>query len=314
MRVVFLGSDRWSVPSLRAIVDDPTIDVPLVVTREPKPAGRGSALRATAVAEASRALELPLLEVERVRTEIDALHAAEPDALVVVAYGEILRRDVLDIAPAINVHFSLLPRWRGAAPVQWAILEGDPATGVTTMLMDEGLDTGPLLLQQAEQIHTADDAGSLGERLATIGAELLVSTLLGFSDLVPRRQNDDTATPAPKLGAADRVIDWTMSADAIVRRVRAMSPTPGAVTTFRGTGLKVLSARTEPPGVDTVTGGEVPGTVRAWHDTPPEIWVGTGGGQVALVDVVPSGRARMDAGAWIKGIKDPAFHAGERFG
>src|SRR3989442_1305943 len=206
MRVVFLGSDRWSVPSLRALANAQQIDVALVVTREPKPAGRGSALRPTAGAGAPRARGLPPLAGERVGNHVDAVRAAEPDVLIVVAYGELLRREVLDIAPAINVHFSVLPRWRGAAPVQWAILEGDPATGVTTMLMDEGLDTGPILLQQEEPILAADDAGSLGERLATIGGSLILSTVQDLSRIQPRRQDGAAATLAPKLSAGDAAI------------------------------------------------------------------------------------------------------------
>src|SRR5262249_13572126 len=149
----------------------------------PKPAGRGSKLRPTPVAEAARARSLALLEVERVGEHLDELNAAQPDVVVVVAYGEILRAPLLSLAArgALNVHFSLLPRWRGAAPVQRAILEGDDVTGVTTMQMDEGLDTGPILLQREEPVRGDDDARSLGDRLAAIGGELLVATLRELS-------------------------------------------------------------------------------------------------------------------------------------
>ena len=154
MRVAFLGNDVWSLPPLRALAAAPDIQVQLVLTNPPRPAGRGSELTPTAVADAARTLELPLLEAERVRdgAGFDALDSLEPDAIVVVAYGEILTPDVLDIPRlgAVNVHFSVLPRWRGAAPVQRAILEGDETTGVTVMLMDEGMDTGPILASRRD--------------------------------------------------------------------------------------------------------------------------------------------------------------------
>ena len=174
MRIAFLGNDTWSVPSLRALAAADDVDVELVLTNPPRPAGRGSQLTPTAVADAAGALDLPLLEVDRVRDGegFDALDAMEPDAIVVVAYGEILTPDVLDIPRlgAVNVHFSILPRWRGAAPVARAILEGDEVTGVTVMLMDEGLDTGPVLLTAETPIGEDEDEGSLGARLAELGA------------------------------------------------------------------------------------------------------------------------------------------------
>jgi methionyl-tRNA formyltransferase len=200
----------------------------------------------TPVAEAARSLHLPLAEVATVKSGggLDAIRAAEPDVLAVVAYGEILPATVLGlpvVAP-VNLHFSLLPELRGAAPVQRAILDGLAVTGVTTIRMDEGMDTGPILLQAAEPILEEDDAGSLGERLAGIGARVLVDTLdrLEEGELVEREQDHSRATMAPKLSAADRVIDWSRPAEAIVRQVRALSPTPGAESRFRGKVLKVF--------------------------------------------------------------------------
>jgi hypothetical protein len=179
-RVVFLGSDRWSVPSLEALAES-THDVSLAATRVPKPAGRGSKLTPTPVADAARALGLPLAEVPTARSGagFERLREARPDILVVVAYGEILPAAALDLAAIapVNLHFSLLPELRGAAPVQRALLEGMTATGVTTIRMDEGLDTGPILLQAEEAIDPEDDAGSLGGRLAGIGGRLLVDTI-----------------------------------------------------------------------------------------------------------------------------------------
>ena len=215
MRVAFLGNDAWSVPPLRALAEAADVDVALVATYPPRPAGRGSTLTPTAVADAARELELPVLEVEGVRDGegFDALDALEPDALVVVAYGEILTPDVLDIPRlgSVNVHFSLLPRWRGAAPVQRAILEGDERTGVTVMLMDEGMDTGPILATEETTIGDDEDAGSLGERLATLGGPLLVRTLRALDEgsIEPRSQDHMAATYAPKLLPDERTIDWT---------------------------------------------------------------------------------------------------------
>ena len=164
VRVAFLGNDAWSVPSLEALVGEPETTIALVVTNPPRPAGRGNDLRPTAVADAARAHGLPLLEVDRVSSGsgLAALEATAPDVVVVVAYGEILGREVLELAPlgALNVHLSLLPRWRGASPVQHAILAGDERTGVTVMRIDAGLDTGPVLGSLEDEIRPDDDAGA----------------------------------------------------------------------------------------------------------------------------------------------------------
>src|SRR6266508_5917342 len=244
MRVAFLGNAPWSVPSLDAIARS-AHDVVVVVTRVPRPAGRGHRHRPTAVADAARARGLPLHEVETVSAGpgFDALAEREPDILAVVAYGEIVPQAVLDVprvAP-VNVHFSLLPQLRGAAPVQRAMLEGLGVTGVTTIRMDAGMDTGPILLQREEPIRPDDDAGSLGERLARVGGEMLVATIDGLESgaLTERAQDESAATFAPKLKPEDRAIDWSQPDEAIIRRVRALSPEPGAEARFRGRNLKV---------------------------------------------------------------------------
>ena len=314
MRIAFLGNDTWSVPSLRALAAADDVDVELVLTNPPRPAGRGSQLTPTAVADAASALDLPLLEVDRVRDGegFDALDAMEPDAIVVVAYGEILTPDVLDIPRlgAVNVHFSILPRWRGAAPVARAILEGDEATGVTVMLMDEGLDTGPVLLTAETPIGEDEDEGSLGARLAELGDPLLIEALRGLDDgsLEPRSQDHAAATVAPKLLPDERTIDWTHPSDAIVRRVRAFAPEPGAVTTFRQGRLKVLVARAHDGGGRLLTGGSTPGEIAAWDRNPlVEAWPGL----VELVEVAPAGRRRMSGADWARGARiQPGEHLG----
>jgi methionyl-tRNA formyltransferase len=315
MRVAFLGNDAWSVAPLRALADAPDIEVELVVTNPPRPAGRGSRLTPTAVADAARTLELPLLEVDRIRDGegSDALDSLEPDAIVVVAYGEILTPDVLDIPRlgAVNVHFSLLPRWRGAAPVQRAILEGDDVTGVTVMLMDEGMDTGPTLATVETVIDPEEEAGSLGERLAEMGGPLLVETLrrLGEGTVEPRSQDHTAATYAPKLLPEERTIDWRGPAESIVRRVRAFAPEPGAVTTFRQGRLKVLKARAHPaPGGWMLADAPAPGEVMRGDGNPRVLgWPGL----VELVEVAPAGRRRMSGDEWARGARiEPLEHLG----
>ena len=316
MRVAFLGNDPWSVAPLRALAEATDVDVALVVTNPPRPAGRGSRLTPTAIAKAARDLGLSLLEVEGVREGVgfDALGAQEPDALVVVAYGEILTPEVLDIPRlgAVNVHFSLLPRWRGAAPVQHAILAGDEITGVTVMLMDEGMDTGPILAQVETPIGPDEDAGSLGARLSEMGAALLADTLreLEAGSIEPRSQDHTAATYAPKLKPEDRTIDWESASSAIVRRVRAFAPEPGTITTFRELPIKVVAARDLGPiGGRMIADMDTRHWGTAWIQEGRVI-VGTGRGRVELLEVVPSGRSRMSAPAWARGTR---IQPGEQF-
>jgi methionyl-tRNA formyltransferase len=311
VRVAFLGNDAWSVPSLEALAGEPETAVVLVLTNPPRPAGRGGRPRATPVADAARALGLPLVEAETTRRGpgLEALAASRPDAVAVVAYGELLGAEVLDLAPlgALNLHFSLLPRWRGASPAQHAILAGDERTGVTVMRIDRGLDTGPILGSLEEPIRPEDDAGTLGARLASLGAVLLVGVIrqLATAGLPARAQDEAGATHAPRLTAADRVLDWATPAEAVVRRVRALAPDPGATTTFRGEPLKVLGAGV---GHDEAEGA-APGTVVAWDDRG--VAVAAGDGVVRLTEVAPAGRKRMPAAGWARGAR---FAADERLG
>jgi methionyl-tRNA formyltransferase len=312
LRVAFLGNDPWSVPPLEAIAGEPELEVGLVVTNPARPAGRGSVPRATAVAETARALHLSLVEADGVREGpgLDALRRAHPDVLVVVAYGELLSREVLELAPhgALNLHFSLLPRWRGASPVQHAILTGDERTGVTVMRMDEGLDTGPILNQLEEDVRPEDDAGSLGLRLARLGAIVLVGVLRRLTDeLLPARTQDEgAATWAPRLGPEDRALSWTEEPQGIARRVRALAPEPGATTTFRGEPLKVFAAAVAH---DDVARDAEPGELMTADGRG--VLVRAGGGGVRLLEVGPAGRRRMAAAAWARGAR---FVPGERLG
>ena len=306
-RVAFLGNDAWSVPSLKALAGS-RHEIALVVTAAAKPAGRGSQPRPTAVATAARELDLPLAEVETARsgTGFERLISATPDVMVVVAYGEILPAAVLNV-PAIapvNLHFSLLPELRGASPVQHALLLGLERTGVTTMVMDEGLDTGPILLQREERIVPSDDAGSLGARLAVAGAGVLVETIdaLVTNSMTPAPQDDSTATYAPKLRADDRVLVWTDAATDLVDRCRALSPEPAATTTFRDRTLKVYRG-------DAVRGTGEPGAIVAVTPEGPVVATGTGG--FRLLDVAPEGRKRIDGSDFVNGFR---LRVGERLG
>ena len=310
MRVVFLGNARWSVPSLEALAAS-AHRVEHVITRVPRPAGRAKRLTPTPVAEAARRLDLPLAEVETVRSGpgFQTLARAEPDALVVVAYGEILPQRILDVpkvAP-VNVHFSLLPELRGAAPVQRALMEGLGATGVTTIRMDAGMDTGRILLQAEEPILPEDDAGSLGDRLAGMGGRLLVDTLdrLKAGELGERPQDEALATYAPKLTHQDEVISWDRGPEAVVNRVRALSPEPGAATKFRGKNLKVFRASTRnlppPPAWSAPPGAIFSARGDGWGPVPV---VFTGGTTVVVLEeVAPEGRRRMSGEEFVRGYR-----------
>jgi methionyl-tRNA formyltransferase len=311
VRVVFLGNAPWSVPSLEALAVSPH-EVVLTITRAPRAAGRGNRPTPTPVAEAARRLHLPVGEVETVKSGpgFDALADAAPGVLAVVAYGEILPKAVLEIptvAP-VNVHFSLLPELRGAAPVQRAILEGLDVTGVTTIRMDEGMDTGPILVQAEEPISPHDDAGSLGERLAPLGGRLLVETLdrLEAGSLVGRPQDDAKATYAPKVKPEDRVIDWSEPAESIARRVRALAPEPGATTMFRGKTLKVLGVLSSN---DVDFAEPLPAERKSWppglvvFDIDGGLQVVAGQGFVRLEEVAPEGRRRMSGPEFERGYR-----------
>ncbi len=296
-RIAFLGNDARSVPPLRSLADA-GVDVALVLTQSPRPAGRGNRLAPSPVATAASDGGLPLLELETVRTPeaLATLRALSLDALIVVAYGEILDDALLAVATPVNLHFSLLPRWRGAAPVQRAIMEGDLRTGVSTVLMEAELDAGPILLQRTEEILLRDDAGSLGERLATIGGTVVVETVDRLGSIQPLVQDDALVTYAPKIGAEERRIDWRRPADQIDRVVRGLMPRPTATMGFRDTVIKVLRGlagpEADPP--------SEPGTVTVLGD---EVWVSTGDGRYRLLEVVPQGRHPMPADAWARGVR-----------
>ena len=247
MRVVFMGTPAFAVPSLDALAAAGH-ELLAVVAQPDRPAGRGQALREPATKVWARARGVPVLQPEKVRDGKLAaeLAALRPDVLSVAAYGRILGRDLLELAPhgAINVHGSILPKYRGAAPIQWAIASGEAETGVSIMQMDEGLDTGDVLLQRVLPIGPTDTAEALGPRLAALGGAALAEALAGLAagTLVAVRQDASRATLAPILTREDGKIDWARPAKVIHDRLRGFSPWPGAWTTLEGKVLKVLEA------------------------------------------------------------------------
>ncbi|HEV8254130.1 MAG TPA: methionyl-tRNA formyltransferase [Vicinamibacteria bacterium] len=309
MRVVFLGSGSFAIPSLEALLAAGH-EVVAVVTQPDRGKGRGRELTPPPLKPVAAARGLRLLQPRRVREpeSVAALQALAPEVQVVVAYGQILPRAVIDIAPrgTVNVHGSLLPRYRGAAPVQWAIVNGESETGVTTMLIDEGLDTGPTLLARATSIAEDETADVLESRLARIGGELLAETLEGLRSgtIVPQPQDPARATLAPLIKKEDGLIDWGRAASVLARRVRGFHPWPGAHTSVRGRGLKILRARGEmgPEGP--------PGTLLAIERDGLVVAAGEGTA-LRLLDVQPESRNPMPAAAFAAGAR---LAPGERLG
>ena len=248
MRLVFLGTPAFAVPTLERVVDVGH-QVMAVVTQPDRPRGRGQQPAPPPVKEAAARLGLPVYQPERVRRPeaMEYLRAVAVDAMVVVGYGQIIPQSVIDLAPLgiINVHASLLPKYRGAGPVQWAIIRGETRTGVTTMRIDAGLDTGDMLLKAGTDIGDDENAIELGRRLSVMGAGLLVETLDGLARgaIVPEKQDPAQATYAPLLKKEDGIVDWSRPAGAIHNLVRGLQPWPGAYTVFRGQTLHLWRTR-----------------------------------------------------------------------
>lgn len=309
MRLVFMGTPESAVPTLKRCLDDGH-EVVAVWTQPDRPAGRGKHLHTPPVKEFALAHKLAVHQPTKIKTEeAHALFAShEADAAIVVAYGRILPATFLR-APTygcINVHFSLLPKYRGAAPVNWAIVRGERETGVTTMQIEEGLDTGAILLQRATPIAPEETAPQLLARLAELGADLLSATLAQLTELTPRAQRNEDATLAPVLQREDGLIDWTLRAAEIERRVRGLQPWPNAFTEFRGQRLVVWHA--VPLATDTAQND--PGVVRRAHGD--ELVVACGGGTtLQLLEVQTEGRRRMSARDFLNGMR---VQAGELLG
>lgn len=293
MRVAFLGTPEFAVPTLESLIEAGH-EVAVVVTQPDRPRGRGREMALSPVKQAALRHGLPVYQPERIRRPeaIEYLAGLNAEVMVVVGYGQIIPQAIIDLPPhgIINVHASLLPKYRGAAPIQWALVNGETRTGVTTMRIDAGLDTGDILLQAETDIDPEEDAMALGERLARMGAGLLLRTL---AEMPPgRKQDHAAATYAPILKKEDGLIDWTQPAGAIHNRVRGLVPWPGAYTTFRGRLLHIWKARPAP-------GGRRPGAVWREHR---RVLAGCGGNTaLELLEVQLEGKAKMPAEAFANG-------------
>ncbi len=299
MRVLFFGTPDFAVPSLRALVGE-GFEVVAVVTRPDKPTGRHrSHASPSAVKTAALAEDLAVLQPERPSAPefVAQARALAPDISIVAAYGHILSQALLDVPPrgSLNVHASLLPALRGAAPIQRAILGGLSETGVTIMQMDAGMDTGPILHQAATPIADDETGGELAVRLAELGAEALIEalTLIDETGLQPRPQDHAKATLAPKIKREEERLDWSCAGDVVARKIRAFDPKPGAWAPCRGRELKLFGARAAPG-----AGSGAPGLVLAAGDT---LRVACGSGAVEVDEVQPAGRARMTVRAFLNG-------------
>ena len=301
-----MGTPEFAVPALHALVASGSQqgwEVVAVATQPDRPAGRGRQVIASPVKQAALAQGLSILQPASLRkepAEIEALRLLAPDVIVVAAYGLILPKNVLEI-PAfgcINIHASLLPAYRGASPITAALLDGQPATGVTIMLMDEGTDTGPALRQTVAPIHADDTTTTLGARLAVIGADLLVETLPAWlqGDIAPIAQHllPGEVTTCRQLQKEDGRIDWTQPAVVIERMTRAYAPWPGAYTTWQGAQFKIVAA-------EVLEGDAAPGHVVRTPDGP---LVGTGAGALLLRTVQPAGKRTMDARNFLNGAPE----------
>lgn len=299
-----MGTPDFSVPSLKALLAA-DYDVVGVFTQPDRRRGRGQRVTFSPVKQVAVGENIDVFQPRSLREPemIDVLRKLAPDAIVVVAYGQILPKEVLELPRygCVNVHASLLPRHRGAAPIQAAIAAGDDVTGVTTMYMDEGLDTGDMILRRETPIDEADDAGTLHDRLATLGAQLLVETMAALADeTAPRvKQQADLATYAPRLSREDAMIRWSASADDVANHVRAFAPRPGAYTTHRDNMLKVLAAT--PVARSEAVGPREPGEIIEL--TREGFVVQTGAGAVLVTKVQPAGRGPMGGHDYSNGFR-----------
>ena len=295
MRIVFAGTPPFAAAALDALADAGH-DIALVLTQPDRPAGRGMKLAPSAVKQAALARGLPVFQPVSLRNaEAQAeLRAADADVMVVAAYGLILPQAVLDLPRfgCLNIHASLLPRWRGAAPIQRAVLAGDLETGITIMQMDAGLDTGAMLLKVPVPIGETDTAASLHDTLAAVGAGAIVDALANYPALMPVAQDDREATYAAKLSKEEAKLDWHQPAEVLARAVRAYNPAPGAWTLLDGAPLKIWLAR-------VVAGSGAAGEVL--HAEAAPLVVACGNGALALEEIQPAGSKRMSAAAYLAG-------------
>ncbi len=299
MRVLFMGSPEFAIPSLSGLIEDH--EVVGVVTQPDRPAGRGRKTHQPAVKQLALHHRIPVLQPERVRdsTTLEQISALRPELIIVAAYGQILPQELLDLPTrgCLNVHASLLPRWRGAAPIQAALLAGDAQTGVTIMVMDAGLDTGPILSQRSVPVPSEATAGSLSSTLAQLGAELLIETIPPYlgGQLLPIPQDDAQATAAPLLRKSDGQLEFGQTAERLARQIRAFDPWPGSYTFWQQRRLAVKQAHASDSNQTS------PGQVRSIQHQPA---VGTSQGLLVLDRVQLAGRREASGVDFVRGAPD----------
>jgi methionyl-tRNA formyltransferase len=308
MRILFMGTSPFAVPALQALFDSREHTVIGAVTQPDRPQGRGGRLSTTPVKDAALKLDLPVYQPEKVRAKdfVQIVRELNPDSIVVAAFGQLIPQRILDIPQfgCINIHGSLLPRWRGAAPMQYSLIAGDAETGVTTMMMDAGLDTGDILLQASLQLTDEDNLATVEEKLSQLGAPLLLQTLeaLQRGDC-PRKPQDETlVTQSPSLPPDIGRLEWAKSAQDLHNLVRGVTPKPGAFTHWQGKRLKIIRTQFD------ANNSSAPGMIQ--NVDTRGITVGTGKGTLHLQEVQPESKGRMAADAWARGAR---LKAGDQF-
>lgn len=299
MRIVFMGTPDFAVPTLTALVEAGH-EVAAVITQPDKPKGRGKSVLMTPVKEKALEYGIPVYQPVKVREPefVEVLRGFEADAMVVVAFGQILPKEILDMPKygCVNVHASLLPKYRGAAPIQWAVIDGEQKSGVTTMLMDVGLDTGDMLEQREILLDEKETGGSLFDKLSALGGEMILSTLKGLEEgTIKRTPQGESLTSYAKMLKKDMGdIDWTMDAVSIERLVRGLNPWPSAYTSLNGKTLKIWAA--------DVVSGEVSGNPGCVTVTKDSLLVETGCGFLSVKELQLEGKKRMEISAFLRGF------------
>ena len=297
MKLIYMGTPQFAVPSLRALVEAGH-SIAGVVTRMDKPAGRGRGIAQPPVKLFAQEHGLTVYQPKRVRDSgfLETVRALAPEAIVVAAFGQILPKEILTLPPlgCINIHASLLPAYRGAAPINWSILRGDTQTGITIMQMDEGMDTGPILKQEVVAIGPKDTAGTVSEKLSHLGARMIVDALqlLESGTLEPKAQDGSRASSAPPLKKENGLIDWTLPAAQIENRIRGLFPWPGAYSFLEGSLVKIQEA-------EVIAGEGEPAVLYRGSEETPE--VGTGMGRLRLLKLQPAGGKVMSGPEFIRG-------------
>lgn len=299
LRVLFMGTPDFAVPSLQMLAENH--EVIASFTQPDRPKGRGKKLQPPPVKTVSQDLGIPVYQPSSLKEKdvLEQIQSMSPQAIIVVAYGHILPEKILQLPPSgcINVHASLLPKYRGAAPIHWAVINGEQETGISTMVMDKGLDTGDILLQKKIRISMEDTAGKIHDSLALLGAQAIIETLekLQAGKITPRKQDEQSATYAKMIDKEVEKIDWSSPAENVFNQVRGLNPWPGAYTTLKGERLKVWKTET----IEKYT-ISVPGKIL---DLLPGkgIIVGTPKGTLIITELQPPGRKKMSAGAFLTG-------------